>query len=83
MSNKHDANPMQATCKTCRVNELGHHLGLQGRGIWYHRDDCTGRLFSLCPNCSVGVGMGKNRVSEEFRAEADMYLDMTLSYVWV
>lgn len=83
MSNKHDPNPMQATCKTCRVNELGHHLGLQGRGIWYHRDDCTGRLFSLCPNCSVGVGMGKNRMSEEFRAEADMYLDMTLSYVWV
>ncbi|XP_035176660.1 phosphatidate phosphatase LPIN1 isoform X2 [Oxyura jamaicensis] len=27
--------------------------------------------------------MGKNRVSEEVRSEADMYFDMTLSYLWV
>ena len=31
----------------------------------------------------MGVGTGKNRMSEESRAEADMYLDVTLSYLWV
>ncbi|XP_074394195.1 phosphatidate phosphatase LPIN1 isoform X1 [Zonotrichia albicollis] len=40
------------------------------------------RGFLLVPNCSVGVGMGKT-VSEEFTSEADMYLDVTLTYLWV
>jgi len=83
MSNGHDPSPTQAACKTRRVNELGCHRGLQGRGSCCLRDDSTGRLFGLCPNCSVGVGTGKNRMSEESRAEADMYLDVTLSYLWV
>lgn len=64
-------------------NIQGEWTGLQGRGIWYRWADYIGRLFCLCPNCTVGVDMGKNRVSEEARSEADMYLDMTLSYLWV